>query len=98
MKRIGWLVTALLIAFSLPAQAAIETSAEHGLIMDRLFAEMRRNGEWSRARSDFRGAIILADVAPSTGIALMRFISSLPFERMPPWIGTLVRDKPWFER
>lgn len=85
---------------SVTARKALEgiDVSEHGLIMDRLIAEMRRNGEWSRARSDFRGAIILADVAPSTGIALMRFISSLPFERMPPWIGTLVRDKPWFER
>jgi predicted KAP-like P-loop ATPase len=85
---------------SVTARKALEgiDVSEHGLIMDRLIAEMRRNGEWFRARSDFRGAIILADVAPSTGIALMRFISSLPFERMPPWIGTLVRDKPWFER
>jgi predicted KAP-like P-loop ATPase len=85
---------------SVAARKALESvdTSERGLVMDRLIAEMRRSGEWSRARSDFRGAVILADVAPTTGITLMRFISSLPFERVPPWMGTLVRDEPWFER
>jgi predicted KAP-like P-loop ATPase len=72
-------------------------SSEHVPIMEALLTEMRRNTDWSRARSDFRGAVILADNAPATGVVLMRFIRSLSLDRMPPWMSTMVRDKPWFE-
>lgn len=65
--------------------------------MEALLAEMRRNTDWSRARSDFRGAVILADNAPATGVLLMRFIRSLSLDRTPPWMSTMVREKPWFE-
>jgi predicted KAP-like P-loop ATPase len=72
-------------------------SSEHILIMEALLAEMRRNADWSRARSDFRGAVILADNTPATAVLLMRFIRSLSLDRIPPWMSTMVRDKTWFE-
>ena len=72
-------------------------SSEHVPIMEALLTEMRRNTDWSRARSDFRGAVILADNVPATGIVLMRFIRSLSLDRIPPWMSTMVRDKTWFE-
>jgi hypothetical protein len=72
-------------------------SSEHVPIMEALLTEMRRNTDWSRARSDFRGAVILADSSPATGVVLTRFIRSLSLDRIPPWMSTMVRDKSWFE-
>lgn len=84
---------------SAAARTAVEAvdQTEHGLVMDALIRDMRRNPDWMRSRADFRGAVILARTAPTTGEALMRFIQSLRLERIPPWMGTLVRDEPWFK-
>jgi predicted KAP-like P-loop ATPase len=84
---------------SVAAQEALAgiDSSEHIPIMEALLGEMRRNADWSRARNDFRGAVILADKSPATGVLLMRLIRSLPLDRIPPWMSTMVREKTWFE-
>ncbi|KAI9881860.1 MAG: hypothetical protein M1823_006428, partial [Watsoniomyces obsoletus] len=81
-------VDVLRVAPSLSSMAARDAikdldAADRSLVMDRLIAEMRRNPDWSRLRTDFRGAVILADAAPAAATGLARFVRSLPMERLP---------------
>ncbi len=66
-------------------------------LMEALIRDMRRNPDWSKTRADFRGAVILARIAPSAAVLLKRFLESPVFERTPPWVGSLVRDEAWFK-
>lgn len=66
-------------------------------VMEALVRDMRRNPDWSRARNDFRGAILLADEAADAAVVLVRFIRSLDLPRRPPWMATLLNGKSWAE-
>ncbi|MGI3899891.1 MAG: KAP family P-loop NTPase fold protein [Janthinobacterium lividum] len=79
------------------ARAAIATvdGGEHSALMDALIGEMRRKTDWSRPRSDFRGALVLAEVSAPTGEALGRFVRTLEMQRPPRWMTTLMAGKPW---
>jgi predicted KAP-like P-loop ATPase len=95
-------VDVLRVAPSLSSMAARDAikeldATDRSLVMDRLVAEMRRNPDWSRLRADFRGAVILADAAPEAATGLARFVRSLPLERLPAWMRTMLREKRWFE-
>jgi predicted KAP-like P-loop ATPase len=79
------------------AIASVDPS-DHVKLMDSIVREMRRDTDWSKSRSDFRGALVLAEVSAETGEHLMRFIRSLEMAKLPGWMATLTRDKPWFER
>lgn len=63
--------------------------------MDLLVSEMRKNPTWDRARSDFRGAFLLARASPQSAMILARFIRTLPSQ--PPWMKNLIKDEGWLE-
>lgn len=69
--------------------------SEHMGMMDALIAEIRKNSDWTRNRSDFRGAVLLARQVPATGPALSRFIKAL-LDR-PRWMAAMIKDDDWFE-
>lgn len=69
--------------------------SEHMGMMDALIAEMRKNSDWTRNRSDFRGAVLLARQVPATGPALSRFIKAL-LDR-PRWMAAMIKGDDWFE-
>jgi predicted KAP-like P-loop ATPase len=85
---------------SLAARAAAQSIApsERILVMEALIREMRRNATWTHSRSDFRGAVILAEQASQTSVILARFIQSLPFKQMPPWMSTMISGKTWAQQ
>ena len=64
--------------------------SEHMAMMDTLIAEMRKNSDWAKNRSDFRGAVVLARMVPTTGPALSRFIKGL-LDR-PRWMSAMIRN------
>ena len=70
-------------------------SGEHGLLMHALIAEMRRSPDWGRPRGDFRGALVLAEVSPSTAEALGRFIRTLDLPKLPRWLSAMIKDRAW---
>ncbi|WP_062014090.1 P-loop NTPase fold protein [Aureimonas sp. AU4] len=63
---------------------------ETGDVMDELVAAMGRNLDWSRARSDFRGAVLLAKSSRAAHDKLARFVGSIP--KPPPWMVALMKD------
>ena len=69
--------------------------AERIAAMEQLISEMRKNPEWSKIRSDFRGAVLLARNSPEGGKVLGRFVRALP-ER-PTWMNPLIKDDAWVE-
>lgn len=77
------------------AKEAIESldQSEQLLVMDQLINVMRTNPDWSKARPDFRGAVIVARASQSCGKALKRFIDSLP--KRAGWMNMLIKDDPW---
>jgi predicted KAP-like P-loop ATPase len=70
---------------------------DHPTVMEGIVAEMRKNSEWSRARTDFRGAFLLAERSTSTRSILARFIRSLQLSRIPPWMSVMLKDSEWWE-
>ncbi|RWR05302.1 KAP family P-loop NTPase fold protein [Paenirhodobacter populi] len=65
--------------------------AEMGDLMDELCASMKRDLNWSKIRSDFRGAVLLAQASPEAHARLIRFVEALP--KIPAWMAGLMRDK-----
>jgi predicted KAP-like P-loop ATPase len=70
-------------------------AADRVRAMEEIVAAMRKNPDWSRNRSDFRGAIILARSSPEAGLVLSRFIRSL--QARPKWMGPILSDEDWAE-
>src|SRR5690606_14180902 len=68
---------------------------EHVPLMEAMIAEMRKNSDWGRARTDFRGATLVADRSPQAGSLLARFIRSLQLTRPPAWMSTMIKDARW---
>jgi hypothetical protein len=79
------------------AATAIATLAagQHILAMDALITEMRKNPDWSRTRSDFRGAVLLARSSPDAAKAAARFVRALTSQ--PPWMRAMLKDESWYE-
>lgn len=63
------------------------------LAMEQIIREMQKDPAWEKARSDFRGAVLLARSSPDAARQLRRFVDTLP-ER-PPWLNAQVRNEPW---
>ncbi|MFC4726519.1 KAP family P-loop NTPase fold protein [Glycocaulis abyssi] len=70
---------------------------EHVALMEAVIAEMRKNSDWAKARSDFRGATLIASRSPEAGFLLARFIRSLQLSRLPPWMSTMLKDADWWK-
>lgn len=76
------------------AIAATE-SREHVAIMEALIGEYRKHADWKTKPAGFDGALILADLAPTAGQVLARFIRALS-SKLPPWLNSAVKDEAWF--
>jgi len=63
--------------------------------MEALVAEIRKDAEWTRVRSDIRGAVLLARASNEAAKVITRFIRSLPSQ--PPWLRSMLKDETWFE-
>jgi predicted KAP-like P-loop ATPase len=74
------------------AIATLETG-EDVAAMEELVSHMRKNIDWSRARSDFRGAVLLARTSAEAGKILGRFVRTLPSQ--PIWMTSLTKDDVW---
>jgi predicted KAP-like P-loop ATPase len=70
------------------------TTGQHAIAMEAIVTEMRKNADWTRARPDFRGAVLLARASSDAATALSRYIRSLPSQ--PPWLRAMLRDEAWF--
>jgi predicted KAP-like P-loop ATPase len=79
------------------AAGAIATlrATEHVVAMEALVAEIRKDAEWTRVRSDIRGAVLLARASNEAAKVITRFIRSLPSQ--PPWLRSMLKDETWFE-
>ena len=81
------------------AKAALEglRSEEVLVVMDGLIAQMRKDSNWERTRSDFRGAVMAADRSQEAAIQLARFVRSLQLAKMPGWMATMLKRRSWWE-
>lgn len=90
-------VETLLKVSSVSSQAARNAikavpSEEMVPVMEAIISEMRKNSDWSRARSDFRGAFVLAQHSPDAAALLARFVRSLQLQRNPAWLSAMLKD------
>ncbi|WP_417425943.1 KAP family P-loop NTPase fold protein [Hoeflea sp.] len=65
--------------------------SEIGEAMDEIIATMKRNPDWNRIRSDFRGAYLLAKHDQAAHEKLVNFIGTLPGKR-PRWMVAMMKD------
>lgn len=63
--------------------------SEVGDAMDEVIAAMGRNADWSRARDDFKGAILMARKWPVAHEKLVRFVAGMT--TAPRWITALMK-------
>lgn len=63
--------------------------------MEEIIATMRRSADWSKARADVRGAVILARTSPDAAERLNRYLRSLADQ--PKWLGPLLKNESWAE-
>ncbi|KQY26155.1 NTPase KAP [Caulobacter sp. Root487D2Y] len=70
---------------------------EYVAVIEAVIAEMRKNSDWGRPRTDFRGATLVATRSPEAGSLLARFIRSLQLSRPPAWMSTMIKDADWWK-
>jgi predicted KAP-like P-loop ATPase len=85
---------------TISSRAAIESIAtletgEDVVAMEELISQMRKNVDWTRARADFRGAVLLARASAEAGKVLGRFVRALPTQ--PIWMSSLTKDDTWMK-
>lgn len=66
-------------------------------VMNSLIDEMRKDPDWSRPRSDFRGAVVLANRSNEAAEHFSRFIRALQLQKMPAWMNVMLKDKSWWQ-
>jgi len=93
-------VEALLATSTVSSTAAADAAAgidpaEAVAAMEEMIADMRKNADWSKLRSDVRGAVVLARTWPDAAARLNRYIRSLV--QRPKWLETLIKNEPWVE-
>jgi predicted KAP-like P-loop ATPase len=73
------------------ARAAIAAipAAEEQFVMEALIRQMRLDSEWSRPRTDFRGAVMLAETSKDAGKLLSAFVTSLG-AATPRWMSMMI--------
>jgi predicted KAP-like P-loop ATPase len=64
------------------------------MVMEGLVAELRKNPDWAKTRSDLRGAVLLSRSSPEAAKILSRFIRTVPDH--PPWMRTMLKDETWY--
>lgn len=71
--------------------------AERPAVMRAMLETFRSHGDWLKSPTGFHGALILADRSPEAAADLAAFIRRANPETLPPWLGILVGEKPWFK-
>lgn len=96
LDAVDQLVRAATVSSAVAREAA-ETidPAEVVRAMEDIIATMRRSADWSKARSDVRGAVILARTSPDAAERLNRYLRSLADQ--PKWLGPLLKNESWAE-
>lgn len=96
LDAVDQLVRAATVSSAVAREAA-ETidPAEVVRAMEEIIATMRRSADWSKARSDVRGAVILARISPDAAERLNRYLRSLADR--PKWLGPLLKNESWAE-
>ncbi len=81
-------------------KSAIENlrSEELAVVMDGLISQMRKDSNWSRPRSEFRGAVMVADRSDSAALLLSKFVRSLQLPKIPGWMTTMLKNRPWWQQ
>ena len=67
------------------------------VVMDALITQMRKDSNWNRARSDFRGAVMTADRSDDAAVQLSRFVRSLQLVKIPGWMTTMLKGRSWWQ-
>ena len=82
------------------AKAALDNlrSEDFTVVVDALISRMRKNANWNKARSDFRGAVMTADRSEDAASVLSRFVRSLQFPTMPGWMAVMLKNKSWWQK
>jgi predicted KAP-like P-loop ATPase len=93
-------VEALLVTSTVSSTAAGDAAAgidpaEAVAAMDEMIADMRKNADWSKLRSDVRGAVVLARAWPDAAARLNRYLRSLT--QRPKWLEALIKNETWVE-
>jgi len=93
-------VEALLATSTVSSTAAADAAAgidpaEAVAAMEEMIADMRKNTDWTKLRSDVRGAVVLARTWPDAAARLNRYIRSLV--QRPKWLEALIKNEPWVE-
>lgn len=71
--------------------------AERVAAMSAMIETFRSHRDWLEAPEGFRGALILAKKSAEAAADLSAFIRRTNPDDLPPWLGTLVREEPWFK-
>lgn len=82
---------------SSPALASVMDSMpsdESIPVMEALIEELRKVTSWSSKPPGFAGAVAIANRYPDAASRLVLFISS--FDKMPPWMNMMIKDKRWY--
>ena len=93
-------VEALLSTATVGSAVARETAAGIDLseavpAMDAMIAEIRKNTDWSKNRSDVRGSVVLARIWPDAAVRLSQYLTSLTYQ--PKWLKALIKNDDWIE-
>ena len=64
-------------------------------IMEAVINELRKVTSWSSKPKGFAGAVAVANSSPEAASKLVLFISS--FEKIPPWMNMMIKNKAWYE-
>ena len=81
------------------AKAALDSlrGVDVVVVMNELITHMRRDPNWNRARSDFRGAVLVADRSEEAAIQLVSFVRSLQLAKLPGWMATMLKSHAWWQ-
>lgn len=71
--------------------------AERTAVMKAMIERFRSHGDWLQPPAGIHGALILAKGAPEAAADLAAFIRRANSKKLPPWLGTLIRDEPWYK-
>lgn len=71
--------------------------SERPAVMKAMIQGMRAHSDWLLPPAGIHGAIILARLAGGAAPELAAFIRRANPNKLPPWLGALVRDEPWFK-
>jgi predicted KAP-like P-loop ATPase len=77
------------------AAAGIESN-EAVPAMDAIIAEIRKDSNWSKTRSDVRGGVVLSRTWPDAAARFNQYLASLTHQ--PKWLNVLIKNETWTDQ